>query len=138
MTVSDHAMLRYLERIHGFERWWMRDMASEALGRPALSDHDVLCGLIKSGHADADAITHDIATPAVRISLSMGTSGVIRTPAMIVRVRNGVVVTIITHAMERDRYVENMDALISRTRDRRVSGHKCGRAWYRNSMDASR
>jgi hypothetical protein len=98
MTVTDHAILRYLERIEGFGRDWLFETAASALGRTVYCEGQAVAALHQGGWIDREAVAAAILTRAVRAACWMG-DGIVHTDRIAVVVKNGAVVTIMTRAM---------------------------------------
>lgn len=98
MTVSDHAVLRYLERFHGFGCDWMHARASESLGRRVYTERQTVIGLHQGGWIDRAAIEAVILTRAVRAACLMG-EGRVMSDRIVVCIRDGRVTTVMTRAM---------------------------------------
>lgn len=89
-AITDHALLRYLERVKGLDVARARAPRSKKTGRP-LNDHEVLKRLEKSG-LDIESIRHSLLTPNVSAAIAVGAKSVVCGDHRFV-IRNSVVVT---------------------------------------------
>lgn len=91
--ITDHALLRYLERVEGIDVEQARRQASSPK-RPA-NDHEVIAWLSTYGQHDLQAMRDSLVTPQLKMAIQAGARVVNRGDYRYV-IRSSVVVTIKT------------------------------------------
>ena len=99
--ITDHAMLRYLERICGLN---IRDIKQKAkkLKYALTSDSHVLAFIKKQENIDVDAMRERLLTPQLKTALAMDAKS-IKIDGMIMVLHGGRVMTLYRHGHVKDR-----------------------------------
>lgn len=74
--ITDHALLRYLERVEGLDVRGARAQAARERGVPDATDTQVLGRLVLDG-VDIEAYRRSLLTPKVRAAISVGAKSVV-------------------------------------------------------------
>ena len=90
MMVTDHAILRYIERVQGLD---LTGLAAQ-FGLTGADDYRLVGALNQAGYIDRRQIAADILTPLVRSVCKFG-RGNVKTSRMVVVIGSGSVVTIL-------------------------------------------